>query len=61
MSPGDSGTVNVLDFDTLPTDYYHSTFHLCDDATGLLLTDLLEVHFVELRKLNTQSVGLDSS
>lgn len=44
-------TVNVLDFDYVPTDRYHSTFHLHDDATGLMLTDLLEVHFVELRKL----------
>ena len=52
-------TVNVLDFNVLPTDRYHSTFHLSEDATRLLLTDLLEVHFVELRKLKTQSVGLE--
>lgn len=40
-------TVNVLDFDYVPTDRYHSTFHLREDATALLLTDLLEVHFVD--------------
>ena len=47
-------TVNVLDFDYLPTPHYHSTFHLREDATGLVLTDLLEVHFVELRRLQDQ-------
>ena len=52
-------TVNVLDFDYVPTDRYHSTFHLREDATGLLLTDLIEVHFVELHKLQAQSVGLE--
>ena len=52
-------TVKVLDFDYVPTDRYHSTFHLREDATALLLTDLLEVHFVELRKLKAQSVGLE--
>ena len=52
-------TVNVLDFDYVPTDRYHSTFHLREDATARLLTDLLEVHFVELRKLKAQAVGLE--
>ncbi len=51
-------TVNVLDFDYLPTERYHSTFHLHEDITGLLLTDLLEVHFVELRKIGTQPAAL---
>jgi predicted transposase/invertase (TIGR01784 family) len=52
-------TINVLDFDYVPTDRYHSTFHLREDATGLMLTDLLEVHFVELQKLQAQAVGLE--
>ncbi|MBX6396615.1 MAG: Rpn family recombination-promoting nuclease/putative transposase, partial [Alicyclobacillaceae bacterium] len=52
-------TINVLDFDYIPTDRYHTTFHLREDVTGLLLTDLLEIHFVELRKLREQAVGLE--
>lgn len=52
-------TINVLDFDYLPTPQYHSTFHARDDTAGLLLTDLFEVHFIELRKLQAQSVGLE--
>lgn len=51
-------TVNILDFDYLPTERYHSTFHLHEDVTGLVLTDLLEVHFVELRKIGTQPAAL---
>ncbi|WP_170099020.1 Rpn family recombination-promoting nuclease/putative transposase [Kyrpidia spormannii] len=38
---------------------YHSTFHLREDKTGLLLTDLAEIHFVELPKLKEQSVGTE--
>ncbi|MBX6396543.1 MAG: Rpn family recombination-promoting nuclease/putative transposase, partial [Alicyclobacillaceae bacterium] len=52
-------TINVLDFDYIPTDRYHSTFHLREDTTGILLTDLLEIHFIELRKLRKQAVGLE--
>ena len=51
-------TVNVLDFDYLATERCHSTFHLHEDVTGLMLTDLLEVHFVELRKLKAHSAAL---
>ncbi|PSR22511.1 MAG: hypothetical protein C7B45_06705 [Sulfobacillus acidophilus] len=52
-------TVNVLDFTALPDTPYHSTFHLHEDRTGRLLTDLLEVHYIELRKLYAQSLGLE--
>ncbi len=52
-------TVNVLDFNYLATDRYHNTFHVHEDTTGQLLTDLLEVHFIELRKLQTLSLALE--
>ena len=52
-------TVNVVDFNYLATNRYHSTFHLYDDTLGLMLTDLLEIHFIELRKLDAQWVGLE--
>lgn len=45
-------TINILDFDLLPeTERYHSTFRLYEDEEKFLLTDMLEVHFVEMRKL----------
>ena len=53
-------TINVLDFNYIPTEKYHTTFHLREDTiSDLWLTDLLEIHFVELRKLQEQSVGIE--
>ncbi|ATY84004.1 hypothetical protein CVV65_02730 [Kyrpidia spormannii] len=52
-------TINVVDFNCIPTEEYHSTFHLREDRTGILFSDLAEIHFVELRKLKEQSVGLE--
>ncbi|CAB3389546.1 Rpn family recombination-promoting nuclease/putative transposase [Kyrpidia spormannii] len=52
-------TINVVDFTYIETDRYHSTFHLREDTTGILLTDLAEIHFIELPKLRERSVGLE--
>ena len=52
-------TVNVLDSDYLATERYYSTFHLREDAADAELTDLLEVHVVELRKPKAQSMGME--
>lgn len=44
-------TINILDFDFLDIAKFHSTYHLWeDDAENYLLTDLIEVHFIELPK-----------
>lgn len=44
-------TVNILDFDYLDIAKFHSTFHLWEDnEENYLLTDLIEVHFIELPK-----------
>ena len=47
-------TVNVLDFNTIENEQYHNVFHVREDKTGLLLTDALEIHFLELRKLRNE-------
>ncbi len=47
-------TINILDFNYLPTTHYHSTFRIREEGTGLILTDLLEIHFIELRRLTNQ-------
>nr|WP_326074298.1 Rpn family recombination-promoting nuclease/putative transposase [Paenibacillus alba] len=53
---------NILNFSILPSDQYHNVFHLREDHSGIALTDDLEIHFLELSKLNhyptTASGGL---
>ncbi|GGI45773.1 transposase [Paenibacillus marchantiophytorum] len=55
-------TINILNFSILPNEQYHNIFHLREDISGLPLTDDLEIHFLELSKLNhhqtTPSGGL---
>ncbi len=48
-------TINILDFALLKNDLYHSVFHLHEDQTGITLTDDIEIHFLELPKLNAQA------
>ncbi len=44
-------TVNILDFNYLDIPKYHSQYHLWEDGEeNYLLTDLIEVHFIELLK-----------
>lgn len=45
-------TINILDFRYLKqTPNYHSIFHLYEDKEHFLLTDAMEIHFMELPKL----------
>lgn len=44
-------TINILDFDFLEIDRFHSRFHLWEDEQkDYLLTDLVEIHFIEMPK-----------
>lgn len=44
-------TINILDFDFLDLEKFHSKYHLWeDDEENYLLTDLIEVHFLEMPK-----------
>lgn len=52
-------TINVLDFDYIPNDRYHNVFHLREDLTDIWLTDNMEIHIVELRKLQEQAEGIE--
>lgn len=40
-------------------DRYHNVFHLKEDHTGLELSDDIEIHFMELSKLDDQSVPVE--
>ncbi|MBL0385307.1 PD-(D/E)XK nuclease family transposase [Tumebacillus sp. ITR2] len=45
-------TINILNYRFLKeTDRFHTTFHLYEDRQKFLLTDIMEVHFLELPKL----------
>lgn len=45
-------TINILGFDWFRNDErYHHIFHVRDDETGELLSDDLEIHFLELEKI----------
>lgn len=44
-------TINILDFDFLGTESYQSSFHLWEDIEkDYMLTDIVEIHFLELPK-----------
>ncbi|MHA6483305.1 Rpn family recombination-promoting nuclease/putative transposase [Paenibacillus sp. strain BS8-2] len=45
-------TINIIDFTILPNERYHNVFHLREDRNGISLTDDLEIHFLELSKLD---------
>lgn len=46
-------TINILDFDYINLDKFHTKFHLWEDEIkDYMLTDLVEIHFLELPKFN---------
>jgi predicted transposase/invertase (TIGR01784 family) len=49
-------TINIVDFDCTPLKQVHSCYHLTEDHQGHRLTDILEVYFLELPKLNEKGV-----
>ncbi len=49
-------TINILNYSVLPNEHTHSVFHLREDDSGATLTDDIEIHFLELPKLNTTAV-----
>ncbi|AIQ29306.1 hypothetical protein P40081_14950 [Paenibacillus sp. FSL P4-0081] len=48
--------INILNYSFLKNDQYHNVFHLREDLTGVSLIDDIEVHFLELPKLDERSV-----
>ncbi|MBP2021487.1 putative transposase/invertase (TIGR01784 family) [Clostridium punense] len=43
--------INIVDYDYINTSKYHNIFHIMEDETKLKLTEVLEIHFIELSKL----------
>lgn len=48
--------INILNFNLLrkETEKFHTTFHLYEDEEKFRLTDTIEIHFIEMRKLLVQ-------
>lgn len=48
-------TINILDFEFLGTENYQSSFHLWEDIEkDYMLTDVVEIHFLELPKFRSK-------
>jgi predicted transposase/invertase (TIGR01784 family) len=45
-------TINLLNFSIIPNDLYHNVFHLREKNSGIILCNDIEVHIMELSKLN---------
>jgi predicted transposase/invertase (TIGR01784 family) len=46
-------TINILDFNFIQVENYHTVFHVCEDHhKSYQLTKMLEIHFVELPKFH---------
>lgn len=43
-------TINILDYNCISNERYHNSFHIREDKEYFKLTDVLEIHFVELKK-----------
>ncbi|MGM1021203.1 MAG: Rpn family recombination-promoting nuclease/putative transposase [Bacillota bacterium] len=52
-------TINILDYALLRNNQYHNVFHLREDRTGISLIDDIEIHFLELPKLDEQAVSIE--
>lgn len=52
-------TINILNFTILPNDRYHNVFHLREDHSDITLIDDIEIHFLELSKLDEIAVPIE--
>lgn len=43
-------TINILDFDYIDETEFHSCYHFYEDKTKKCLSDIVEIHFIELPK-----------
>jgi predicted transposase/invertase (TIGR01784 family) len=52
-------TINLLDFSFLDIERFHSTFHIYEDhVKDYMLTDVLEIHFIEFPKFRKLAKNL---
>lgn len=51
-------TINILNYSCLPNERYHNVFHLREDHSLIPLIDDIEIHVMELPKLDQYEVPL---
>lgn len=68
MKPGDPYdklkkcvTINIVDFKCTPLKKLYSSYNITEDKTGYRLTDILEVHFLEIPKLFDEDIDRDEN
>jgi len=54
-------TINIVDFKCTPLKKLYSSYHITEDKTGYRLTDILEVHFLEISKLFDYDIERDEN
>lgn len=42
--------INIINFEFIPIEDFHTTFHLWEDNHRYMLTDALEIHFIDMTK-----------
>ena len=54
-------TINIVDFKCTPIKKLYSSYHLIEDESGYRLTDILEVHFLEIPKIFDEEIERDEN
>ncbi|OPJ65075.1 Rpn family recombination-promoting nuclease/putative transposase [Clostridium oryzae] len=49
-------TINILDFKCTPLNMIHTTYHITEDNTSYRLSQVLEIHYLELPKLEEENI-----
>lgn len=52
-------TINIVNYSFLPNNRYHNVFHLNEDHSGIPLTNDIEIHMLELSKLDDQVIPIE--
>ncbi len=52
-------TINILDFECTPLNKIHSSYHITEDESRYRLTEVLEIRFLELPKLEKEGIEKD--
>jgi predicted transposase/invertase (TIGR01784 family) len=51
--------INILNFRYFKIENFHSIYHILEDKTGIKMTDDLEIHFIEMPKIENMLFNLE--
>ncbi|WP_246637614.1 Rpn family recombination-promoting nuclease/putative transposase [Crassaminicella profunda] len=54
-------TINIVDFECIPLDKIHTSYHITEGETGYRLTEVFEIHYLELPKLENINIARDEN